>query len=93
MDNAVGDGSTARYGYQASCSSTRFPPTGVQGQSLEVKDGTVYIDFNSALDEGVAGSCRVLAIRSQITETLKAFSDTDQVVISINGDTESILQP
>src|SRR3989344_7374869 len=67
---------------------TSIPQAGVQVQSLEVKDGTVYIDFNSALDEGVAGSCRVLAIRAQITETLKTFSDTDQVVISINGETE-----
>ncbi|OGY47604.1 MAG: hypothetical protein A2840_00245 [Candidatus Buchananbacteria bacterium RIFCSPHIGHO2_01_FULL_47_11b] len=72
---------------------TSIPQAGVQVQSLEVKDGTVYIDFNSALDEGVAGSCRVLAIRAQITETLKTFSDTDQVVISINGETEEILQP
>jgi len=41
----------------------------------------------------VGGSCRVSAIRAQIIETLKQFSTVKNVVISINGRTEDILQP
>lgn len=62
-------------------------------QSLNIKDGVAYIDFNKQLDAGVAGSCRVSAIRAQITETLKQFPSVRDVIISINGRTENILQP
>jgi len=35
----------------------------------------------------------VTAIRAQITETLKQFPTVENVVISIDGRTEDILQP
>jgi len=70
-----------------------LPTDGIKAQKVEIKDGKVYVDFNQALQAGVGGSCRVTAIRSQIMETLKLFSDTDEVVISIDGETEAILQP
>lgn len=62
-------------------------------RSIEVTDGTVFVDFNSAIDQGVAGSCRVIAIRSQINNTLAQFSDVNGVVISREGNIDEVLQP
>jgi len=70
-----------------------LPEEGVKVQKLEIKDNILYVDFNQTLQEGVAGSCRVTAIRAQIIETLKQFSEIDDVIISIDGKTEDILQP
>ena len=66
---------------------------GVRIQSLNIENGVAEVDFNEQLEFQVGGSCRVTAIRAQITETLKQFSTIDSVVISINGRTEDILQP
>src|SRR3989338_4394401 len=66
---------------------------GVKIQRLEVKDGIAKVDFNDKLEFQVGGSCRVAAVRAQITETLKQFPTIKEVVISINGRTEDILQP
>ncbi|RJQ25973.1 hypothetical protein C4577_04470 [Candidatus Parcubacteria bacterium] len=68
-------------------------PSGVQIQSLTIENGTARVDFNEALEMGVGGSCRVAAIRSQIRQTLLHFPTVNNVVISINGRTEDILQP
>lgn len=78
--------------------SSQLPTKDVKVQKVSfAKDpagqGIVTVDFNQALQTGVAGSCRVIAIRSQITETLKQFPGVNQVVISIDGKTEDILQP
>lgn len=62
-------------------------------QKFEIKDRVAYVDFNSSLNEGVAGSCNVIAIRSQIENTLVNLPDIDSVVISVNGQTEGILEP
>lgn len=66
---------------------------GVEIKSLEIKDDIAKIDFDEQLEFQVGGSCRVSAIRAQITETLKQFPTVKDVVISINGRTEDILQP
>ncbi len=66
---------------------------GVLIQKFEVKGGVAYIDLSSRFSEGVAGSCRVMAIRSQIERTLTDLPDIDSVVISVNGETEGILEP
>jgi len=66
---------------------------GVVVQSLSISNGVAKVDLNSQLDSQVGGSCRVAAIRSQITETLKQFSTVNSVVISIDGRIEDILQP
>lgn len=55
--------------------------------------GTVTADFDARLSIGVAGSCRVESIRAQIGATLKQFPEVHDVVISINGKTEGILEP
>ncbi len=66
---------------------------GVKVQSLNIKDKTAYVDFDETLEKAVGGSCRVAAIHSQIVNTLKQFSTVENVIISINGRTEDILQP
>lgn len=68
-------------------------PEGVKVQRLELVDGVMHVDFNQTLQAGVGGSCRVIAIRSQIEETLKQFEGVAEVEISIDGKTEEILQP
>jgi len=67
--------------------------TGVKVNSLTISNGTARADFDSNLNKSVAGSCRVLAIRAQIEETLKQFPTVQNVIISINGKTENILEP
>ncbi len=66
---------------------------GVKIQKLTIEDGVAEVDFDEQLEYQVGGSCRVAAIRSQITETLKQFPTVKEVVIAINGRTEDILQP
>ncbi|TSC84005.1 MAG: hypothetical protein G01um101413_808 [Parcubacteria group bacterium Gr01-1014_13] len=66
---------------------------GVKINSLVIDKGVAKVDFNEALQNGVAGSCRVSVIRLQIINTLKQFKNVSSVVISINGKTEDILQP
>lgn len=66
---------------------------GVKIQSLSINDGLAKIDFDPQLEFQVGGSCRVSAIRAQITQTLKQFPTVNEVLISINGRTEDILQP
>jgi spore germination protein GerM len=50
-------------------------------------------DFNERLEYQVGGSCRVSAIRAQISETLKQFPTIKDVIILINGRKEDVLQP
>ncbi len=66
---------------------------GVSIISLTIEDGVAMADFSSELDEGVAGSAMVMAVRGQIEETLTQFDNIDEVVISVEGETEEILQP
>lgn len=65
---------------------------GVELNSLQILNGTAYADFSGRLGE-TGGSCAVLAIRAQIESTLKQFVTVDNVVISVNGRTEGILEP
>lgn len=66
---------------------------GVKINSLTIVDGVAKIDFDETLEAAVGGSCRVSAIRQEITQTLKQFPTVKEVIISINGRTEDILQP
>lgn len=66
---------------------------GVKIKSLTITNGVAKVDFDKALEQNVGGSCRVTAIRSQITQTLMQFSTVKSVIISIDGRTEDILQP
>ena len=66
---------------------------GTRLQSISIQDGVALVDFNDKLGEGVAGSAWVMAIRGQIEKTLLQFSSVDEVIISIDGRAEDILQP
>ncbi|MFA6394260.1 MAG: Gmad2 immunoglobulin-like domain-containing protein [Patescibacteria group bacterium] len=66
---------------------------GVKIQKLSIENKIARVDFNRELELSVGGSCRVTAIRAQITETLKQFPTVEDVIISIDGRTEDILQP
>jgi len=66
---------------------------GVKIQKLIIENGIAEVDFNETLEFQVGGSCRVAAISAQIRETLKQFSTVKEVIISINGRTEDVLQP
>ncbi|MBD3362258.1 hypothetical protein GF362_00890 [Candidatus Dojkabacteria bacterium] len=68
-------------------------PEGVVLQSLRIENDIAYADFNEKLDYQVGGSCRVESIRSQISQTLKQFPTVNQVIISINNESNDILQP
>lgn len=70
-----------------------IPEENVVVNHVAYDQGGLVVDFNQALQQGVAGSCTVQAIRSQIFETLRQFSDTDQVIITIDGQEDEILQP
>jgi hypothetical protein len=67
--------------------------SGVKIQSLIIENGLAKVDFDKKLEENLGGSCRVAAISAQIKETLKQFTSVKNVVISIDGRTEDILQP
>lgn len=73
-------------GYQTSIAGGKI-------NSLTIVDGVAKADFHSAIEDGVAGSCRVTAIRSQITHTLKQFPTVKSVIISVDGKMEGIFQP
>ncbi|MEK7540989.1 MAG: GerMN domain-containing protein [Patescibacteria group bacterium] len=66
---------------------------GVKIQKLTIENTVAKVDFDSNLEKNVGGSCRVSAIRNQITQTLSQFKTVQSVIISINGRTEDILQP
>ncbi len=64
---------------------------GVKINSLYIEDSIAYADFCSRLD--ASGSARVTMIRDQIEKTLLQFNNVNEVIISIEGETEEILQP
>lgn len=66
---------------------------GVKINSLTINKGVAAVDFSDELQKEVGGACRVTAIRAQIVETLNQFSTVHKVIISVNGNTEDILQP
>lgn len=61
--------------------------------SISIQAGKARVDFDAQLEQAVGGSCRVTAIRAQIEDTLRQFPTVKEVVISVNGRTEDILQP
>jgi len=70
-------------------------PQGVTVRSLTMlKDGKVQVVFSPQLTQGIGGSCRVVAIRSQIERTLRQFPHIEQIEISVEGSASGeVLQP
>ncbi len=66
---------------------------GVELLDLTLAQGVVTANFSAQMQHELGGSCRVSAIRSQITETLKQFPGVTEVVIAVEGETEEVLQP
>lgn len=62
-------------------------------QSFVIEEGVAYVDFSSEFNEDGGGSCNAVALRSQVENTLIDLPDIDAVVISVNGQTEGILEP
>ena len=66
--------------------------SGVEIQGIAIENEIAKVDFNDELDRA-GGSCRVALIFAQITQTIKQFPTVKNVIISVNGRTEDILQP
>lgn len=66
---------------------------GVKILNLTVSNGTARVDFDKTMEEGIGGSCLTAGIQSSVVETLKQFPSVKEVVISVEGQTEGILQP
>lgn len=73
---------------------TSLIPEGAVLRSVSVSDsGIVRVDFSEGLQQGVGGSMRVMGIRQQIEETLMWISGVTSIILSVDGQTEGILQP
>lgn len=66
---------------------------GVRVQKISIENNVATVDFDNKLNKQVAGLCKVQAIRSQITQTLKQFQEIKEVKISVNGESKEILRP
>ena len=67
--------------------------SGVILNGLTIAGGLAKADFSERLGYQVGGACRVTAIRQEINATLKQFPTVSEVIISINGRIEDVLQP
>lgn len=67
--------------------------SGVRLLGIRMEAGTIFADFSGELEKDVAGSCQTLAIRAQINETLLQFEAVVKVVILVEGNPGSVLQP
>lgn len=69
-------------------------PEGVAVEDVAFEGSTVRVQFSQALEQGVGGSCRVAAIRSQIVNTVMAAADGVKIVeIAVGERVEDVLQP
>jgi spore germination protein GerM len=67
---------------------------GVVIRSVSVSvNGVIRADFSESLQDGVGGTMRVLGIRRQIETTLLGVPGATSVILSIEGQTDGILQP
>lgn len=63
-------------------------------ESLSVIDGVATVEFGAGFATGLAGSCRVSAVRAQVEQTLLNFPEIESVVIHVAGMLpEEVLQP
>lgn len=69
-------------------------PEGTSLNSVTIVNGVAKVDFGSYYEQGWSGgSCKVSVLRAQIEQTLKQFDSVDSVEITVNGKSDSILQP
>jgi hypothetical protein len=67
-------------------------PQGSAVQSVNLRNGTLTVDFNDRL-RNVGGSCRAQMIRASVTETLRRLPSVKKVVITAAGSEPLALQP
>lgn len=67
-------------------------PDGVEIRSVNLRNGTLTVDFNEPLGN-VGGSCRAIAIRASVEQTLRAIEGVERVVITAMGEEGTALQP
>jgi spore germination protein GerM len=73
---------------------TSLIPEKAAFRSVSVSDaGVARADFSEGLQQGVGGSMRVLGMRQQIEGTLMTISGITSVILSVEGETEGVLQP
>ncbi len=68
---------------------SNFPPDTLLNEVV-IKEGTAWVDFSYLQ---IGGSCATSALRSQITQTLLQFPEVNEVIITILGQTEGVLEP
>ncbi len=59
---------------------------------FEIDNGVAVVDFTYHI-EPAGGSAQVIAVREQIERTLQQFESIEEVEITIEGESEEILQP
>ncbi len=68
-------------------------PSNLTINYIKTQGKNVQIDFGKEMMQAGGGSCRVGAIRAEITETLLQFYPGYNVIISSEGNIEEVLQP
>lgn len=68
-------------------------PSDTKLQTFTIEGTEGRPDFTAELNKNVSGSCLVNAIKQQISKTVLQFSTINSVRISIEGQTEGILEP
>ncbi len=68
---------------------SNLPPNTLLNQ-IVIENKTAFIDFDILQ---VGGSCATMAVEAQINSTLIQFDEIDEVIISIQGQTEGVLEP
>jgi hypothetical protein len=67
---------------------------GTELRSVTINGENATVDFNRQFALGIAGSCNVQALRSQVEETMKQFVNVKNVTILVEGaDASQVLQP
>ena len=67
-------------------------PRGSAVQSVNLRNGTLTVDFNVRL-QNVGGSCAAQMIRESVTQTLRRLPSVQNVVITAGGSEKLALQP
>ena len=68
-------------------------PDGTTLRSLRIVDGVAYADFDRRLLEHDGGAARAKSIARVVALTLEQFSTVREVVLSVEGRTEGVVQP
>ncbi|MHB9019717.1 MAG: Gmad2 immunoglobulin-like domain-containing protein [Minisyncoccota bacterium] len=69
-------------------------PENVKVNKIDKAGISVRVDLSKDIENGMGGSCRVAAVRAQIIKTVLVFDKSVRsVTISVEGETETALQP